>query len=1134
MDMGAFGEDPDDELAILEELERKDTRGPLQRSHASLSDCEVSFGESCFWESTRRLFNSWLFQAKRPHSWMKEKDLPKFFRFALRRPIMDERTFRWIMRSMNIELESSFGDVRRPHTRPIGRSRQLMFGIDVDAKTNVHVSSRLRHSIPRDAREGIDRVSEEAKRLYQKRNDRQEILLRQLWTVYEHVQNGSIDIDTATWHYRDALDNQGLSDESLVICFEELDIPTDHIPTKHRKARLGCVQSRFRSDVQSEDTIESIEEPHPEEKQVVKKIVKYIGLLRGGEFHELEVIPMIQECLQGLTLESNTISDILDLQEDDEMTGLIMWEAACEESAADASDRSSMQYFSPSSSEDEYQETDEAEERPLRAVTVPDPHAEKEANHDAPVAIAVDVTESPGIPGSRDMDYQNGVKQNEPKQPEENSIDQSPTSPSVAHLDGLPTHSQANEAESRFLSPRSPISKHSSLKELDCQVDGKPDWEPTRGRAKIRRPRPSSPEEGSTTGMWGLLMPTREARKLAHQFKLPQDTVDALRSISPRKAKRERAAYAKTLITFPKSKRKASMTLDKDGPLKSPKYHDHSDLFAREGEDQDTFVRSHFDSDEIISENMCMQCLQEPCKCEGGSSAYSFSEPECSECLQESCMCGHISPLGQAEQTSLTKAKTLHDALHAKLVDRTRSDSPKQPDTLLAYLARLLNEKDMLASIKQLEEQSPSDRAIAAAKSIFDHIQYAIHAGEELCMSGDEDQEAVRILDAIIGSSRNLTDHAEDLHHETTGESIPISADNGRLNGVIEGSDLVSSLLNSSPGQENVPAPLLNSVASAASLPKTQSNIANGAILEANSTPVAKQVSTYLSTSAQSSSVRSLGPSAEIEDAVQSKTIQAVNVPDSSAAGDLSRAESHSGSPERGHTPTAGGHAPKAEYPAKSPPDSSLSFSTSLSGQVSNDPVDAKDDTDDAVGASMTRQPQATTGDTVDNGIATPSPSAPRPGARELIRTTSSSSPGAENQNLPDDLSSASRRPSLERNKAQATQRADLFGPGFKTLPLWPAGLPGKAGLEWTGMTPERALAFAEEEAFRQRKSLGFFMEERRAIRDCIKKENEYTNSVLSHHSFFQNASGLSSSSSTTNTSPLNKLFDKYRGRSNS
>ena len=81
-------------------------------------------------------------------------------------------------------------------------------------------------------------------------------------------------------------------------------------------------------------------------------------------------------------------------------------------------------------------------------------------------------------------------------------------------------------------------------------------------------------------------------------------------------------------------------------------------------------------------------------------------------------------------------------------------------------------------------------------------------------------------------------------------------------------------------------------------------------------------------------------------------------------------------------------------------------------------------------------------------------------------------------------------------------------------------------------LTPTKALEYAKEEAFSQRKSFAFYLEERRAVRTRVKKKNDHANSKLSYYSFFQSSNGLSGSSGSTSTAALNRLFDKYRGTS--
>ena len=1044
-DMGGFGDDPDSEQAIIEELKRRDTRAPLEYPQASTTECEVFFGQSSFFESRKRLFHSWLFQARRQNSWMEEKDLPFLFRFALRRPIMDERSFTAMMEDMNLQLETSTGDARQPYSRPVGRSRQLMFGIDVD-KERDHVSNRFKTVLPKGSSGDMDRARDEAMRVIEDDDDDlQEIVRRQLMTIHEHVQNGSVAIETAAWHYRDAFNNQDISDEALIICLDVYGIPTDHIPTSERNARRSSTHrpdSSSGSDFRHYSYAETM-------ASTTMELANLIQLFRQGILHELEAVNLIKQSLNGLHLESNTISDMLDdFNIDVETAAKLMWE-------------DSVDYDDDLDYEEEEEESHQDQKNPLRPQLVPDPPAKEEESDDA---------------------------ENAPKQPKEKNIGKQLMGPPVLPPAKLSTYSHVDEVESMVLPPGTPRPKPMSLARnignSDSQADKGFDRQPPSDRAPAG-PREPSPDEGMTTGIWGLLMPTKEARKIAYTLKLPQETIDLqVRSISPRRISKRRASHAKTIVTFPKSKRKASMVLHKDAPPKSPKhtnYSDHSDFFAREGEDQETFVLSHFDHEHIRSKTKCLRCLPLPCECEDRSSPRLITEPECFKCLQQPCMCAPLSRLNQATQTAGSNNNPSSDALEAKLVDRTRPKSPEQPVTMLTYLSRRLNDNDMLTSIKQLERTAKEDTAVADAMVILDLIEQGVDAGVYLDTTGEEDQEAVRILDAMIQSSQVLADYAEKFKGKASRDNTSTTGADDCRDEVEEALDSNSSSLNSKPDYERLPTPPRNQVDSATNLQEAQSNIANGAMFQAINKPFPKYVSPYLPTPALNSTVPQPEPSSKSVYVVQPSRSESVPPPESSAAGDLSRAESRSISPPGGKFSTA-----------------------ELSEQVSDCSVDAKNDPDDNFGVPLMRQPHSTLHKSVESDFETRPPPPPRPRAKELPNIISSASLRAAKKKLGDSIPPPPPKLSLKRS---------------------PEILPH-------GETFEEALEHAKEEAFRQRKSFAFYLEERRAVRTRIKKEKGCANSKMSDHSFFQSSNGLSGSSNTASISALNKLFDKYRGMS--
>ena len=1108
-EMGGFGKDPDSEQAIMEEIERDDTRAPLQCHQKSVSQCEVLFGESSFWESRKRLFHSWIFQAKRSRSWIQEKDLPLYFRFALGRPIMDEWIFQGILKVMNLQLDKSKGNARQPRTRPLGRSRNLLFGIDPDLAKDEHPSLKYGDVLPRGAAEDADGAKEEVGRIVKHDDeDMQELLRTQLWAVYEHVQDGSVPLKSATWHYRDAFDKQDMSDETLVLCLRRFGIPTDHISNNEQKSLQGSVRSQSLSSGESEP---------------IAEIRNYVGLYRSGVLLEDETMQMLRHRLYGLKFNSDDISDILnDLEEDEKTAALLIWENACEEEDPDYVSSSSS-----SSSEGEDEEPHEDRESPLRAFMVPDPHANDKNDQNAAVGIPVDETQPPGRNTTEDFCYRDGLNEQESHKSE--AIMDPPAIPSSK----LSVHSHADKAGSSVLRPGTPrpASVFSATETFDSQEDAALNREPPADRANIGHRRTSSPEEGMTTGLWGLLMPTKEARKLAHELKLPQDTIDEqVRSITPRRERRRRASHAENVVTLPKSKRKASIVLHKGTAPKSPKHNDYSDTFAREGENQEMFVLSHFDGDKIPSVPICDECLCLRCQCGNESSSYSKSE------------CPEYFEVDKATQATSRKGSLSSDGPVTKLLDRTQAEPSKQSVTLLAYLARVLDDNDVLASLKQLERQPKTVETIADVKMIRDQIQQGISGGEGLVVASTEDREIVRILRGIIQSLHTLK-----LRHEIKEDDSTINVSK-YPDELQEDPDLGLGLLNSNPDHEHVHAPPSDHISSAAASPEKQSKVANDAVFQANNTPLVKGVSPYLPTAASTapdSSVLHLKSNSEIEDAAQRSRFQTATAPDSSTAGDSSRSENRSRSP-------GGCKSSPAKFLSESSPGSTLSPTADLSEQVSDNLVRAECDTDDTFGAPSTKRPHSDSQGIGSNDEGMRSSLLLRPAARQ-IDDVSPLSPRAKakqfsgntpppsqwpplKQSSKDVPSATSRLGSREMSReSKATHRTDSPSPGFENLPLWPPqpGLPEKARFEWMGMTPKRVVDHAQAKAFSERKSLTFYLEERRAVRTRIKGENDLANSKRSDHSFFQSSNGLSGSSGTVTTQALNKLFDKYRGTSN-
>ena len=147
-----------------------------------------------------------------------------------------------------------------------------------------------------------------------------------------------------------------------------------------------------------------------------------------------------------------------------------------------------------------------------------------------------------------------------------------------------------------------------------------------------------SPEQGNTNDLWGITMPTREARQLGAKIGLPGDFVNKrIRSVTPRRAD-ERKFKKETLnTTIPHRKRKGSPS-SANGHLRvRQKLNDGLSPFAKESEDHRAFLhRSIHDTNfgrllksikpKVVkkSKKRCEECNNTKCVCIRDFSLESF------------------------------------------------------------------------------------------------------------------------------------------------------------------------------------------------------------------------------------------------------------------------------------------------------------------------------------------------------------------------------------------------------------------------------------------------------------------------------------------------------------------------------
>lgn len=1142
-EMGCF--DVSEERIIREELAAPDTRPPFQYPPYSSAEKGLSRGDFGFMESLRKYFNAWAFQAESPDSWIKPEHLPKYFRFAMRRPFMSKMAFQIAMRDFDIHLDLGMEYKRLERTHTVGRSRELRFGLDLD-HSKQHVSHRLKNLLPvgGDLSNGEENeiVEEEAAQL--RRDDernREQDLRQRLWTVYENVNNGHIDLKEAPQYYCNAFQHHHMDNYVLIIWLQQFGLPVDHISTDERSAYRGTTQSPFsasKDELKEDPTTDSFDDKRC--KKIIGELVNYIGLYRFGAYTEDEVVPMLKDCLVGLKLDDEIIGDILtDFNIEAEQAALLMWEDAC-----DSSSLSSGNCETSSSATDENEAPNQDQEFIEGKAHVPqDFEAEghvatsqdSQAAFRSSVSFSVQGNQTSDRAESEDAHREGFTSIQSVAHPESTDIPPASTGP-LASAGQTRTSTRNSNLESRTQRSGTPMPKSTSsippTRGCSSRHSNHVDLHGTVANINELR-RPSSPINGMTNDIWGLLMPTREAREIAsHALKLPRDCVQNIRSITPRRLKARRASLARETVTFPKTKRKASLVIQGDSPLKSPKRQDHSDLFARDGEDQESFVMSHFDVMTISSKrksgNVCMACLHLPCQCVSGSHDRRDMENRCPRCMQATCVCYRLNETGEANPNK----RVSNNARTGKLAKKSSSNQSKHTNPVLGYLSRILHDDDVLASMKELEQLSMCDAILEDVKTVLNHLKQGVQNGEIVNGPGDRDSEALAILNRIVSSSEVLMVHLDGLHdnagdEDDVGAAVLPTSPERRQRQAEEVAELGSSLLNShlssdlDPQTSLLERPIVDSTAKALD---RQPDVPLEFICQKSKTsplPNFTPQSLVDMSSPKSSNDDEIGYGASIH-CTTSPTISQTAFSAKEISVNLGYQES-SRHPDSSLIRQPNLHLYSNAYiedTSHSAAKTTPFASTGLEDEELPTALGIE-----LFGATLTRQPKV---------YLQKNPYLEATD-RTDVEATQSPSPIQPMVELPKATSEPPPTPKLGikklRTPSNPTVQADLQTQGcFDSLPIWPTQpeMQG-AGEVWSKMEPQQALEYAMDDALRQRKSFPFYLEERRAVRARIKQEKEEADSILLNDRFFQTPNA---SSGATVSASLNKIFDTYRGMS--
>ncbi len=756
----AYGAEPDDEKVIRHPLDAEDSI-PFDSSVASVGGRdEVSvlgghppqFSPSSHREKLASLFFKWCDDAAYMKRGLKSHKLPSMFRFALQRPLMPESTLQKTLEEFGINPTLGFlSGMRVEHTMPKGRIRRTLYGLDPDLSR--HVSSKYRKVFPiglslldggrqqpkqevitmQDTRAGTQmhgpwtHCKPGLGPHIIKLDERQKHAC--LWSLYDLIQHGLVDLEEAPDRYRHILDKPDLSNIDLSMRLGDFGLPG------HQIRNL---------DVDESETPDH----SSEEKNIIAEITNLVELYISGELQVDEVIALIKETLIGLPINISFLNNLIrdksrgatsiaesiweevagqhpatDLEasvvKDDDVPVRLVSEEFTEicddvlgadlkaedalamlQAAVGADELTSFQRShilskldSPQSAtynrllaSNADQTEDSANSRtamrmPIRTFkadvrlsldksrhrsqaldpgTFSDVGFLEELSHTDKLPHIIPPRQNPFMPPGTDDHTEGGpvlssLREATEAFTEDKSLnatqvsvlcersDLLSTTNKVGHVSRHPLDSWS--APAVVMRPRTcstslaqltkkPTEMYQSLIERPGTPSPKSvqlvaaSWQPY-----LQRTCPwiryvpndemydsgymsTSPENGMTSDMFGLSLPTNKAREVAAKLGLPSDYIqEQVRSRTPRRVKTKKFLKASINVTFPSRKRKASMDVNSPG-IKIPKRNAIPDLFAQDDEDHEKFIHDYF-TWEVLQElkRYCLSCNRLRCTC---------------------------------------------------------------------------------------------------------------------------------------------------------------------------------------------------------------------------------------------------------------------------------------------------------------------------------------------------------------------------------------------------------------------------------------------------------------------------------------------------------------------------------------
>ena len=681
----------DEEKEALQLLQVDDTRGPFSFGPPIRPDEESEPLSSCF--------NRWVHRSRR-NSWIKESNLGLMFRFALRRPLIPDRSLymellrldlnaaiiyldtldEGIAKSLRESVWTRHGSARAETTRSSSSSSAS----EASPSGPVEDTSTQR-SPSSNGREHFDHRSENDHQAHNLRNN--------LWHVFDDVEDEVLPLEEASqnynWvrienapeHYAVPPDEEEIEDAELADYLISWGLPAFHLWVSDREPFLHGSRL-LPGRPEGSKNYSSIDIPL---RKKMREVAQFVRTYRANpaELDVTDIATCICQTLEPLEFPLSEIEDnLIELKLSPTLIASIICEQGLD---GNCSTESSSTESSSSGSSDSPPTQDTSGMTSIRDSFA---DASNEVSNEMERLASEDAANQGKIPEMSAPGMQ---------------------SPSISSEDKPPDGTA--QLEDRDEDQRGRTREQSAYRNGSRSVSNSTTgFRQPQGFPQRTLNTSNSPPDGQTTDLWGIEMPTIKARAIAHSLKFSKDYArPRIRSRGPPARPGTPNPYNQSNGLV--SKRKSSTSLE-GSPPKMTKYWATEDLFARRDEDSKSFMRRH--------QRAKSRSLRGP--------------------LRRSSTPKPGMPFGRAGAIPL--------------VDRTRDQTIQKPLSIIEWLAKKSGLANIATEIRDVERcpnafKYPFERA----RFMFLQVTVAVSEGEALSKSA-EDHEVLSTLERIIDKLR--------------------------------------------------------------------------------------------------------------------------------------------------------------------------------------------------------------------------------------------------------------------------------------------------------------------------------------------------------------------------------------------